>query len=589
MPYCIAIVGAGPTGLSALENLFLELDHHSTGQMIKVLQFNNTIYFGSGWVYDLNQPCTNWLNIPYRKIAIKGRKRISYCGISIPSFPSFHQWSENHDNSNTPDLYPTRSCIGKYLKERYLSIADTLHKNGTLVSINQSVKKVQRTGSTFSLIAKDHTLFYAHEVVLTVGHQSTLPSEQLNYWQKCSKKSPGLSLFAEPYPVDRFRLRNTSFKGKNVALRGFGLAMLDVMRALTEGLGGRFEVVNKYTQSMKFTTTEFVPVRIIPFSRDGLPMVPKPLNQLVDRKFKPTDQEMRNLRQDLLTNVARGEWQKNHLFLIKAMAKVAAGIFVRFKEPFRGHSLTGDEALSLAIKWLNDESTTHNSIFPRDLPAAVSMKVFISMATGSGPVSLDYCIGQVWRHCQQLLYKHLSFTNLSIEIVKSIIDLDERIKRYSYGPPVASIQQLLALIDANILSLSMVDDPDIELNDEGWHFEIDGKNLTATTMINTVLDAPRMLSVKSELIQNLIRDNLIMPIHQDMGAHTCANGLVFNPIGTDPTNLAILGRLANGSVVGIDSLKECFGKRTKDWAKSVVKRLPMVQPGTMIHSADLNS
>lgn len=100
------------------------------------------------------------------------------------------------------------------------------------------------------------------------------------------------------------------------------------------------------------------------------------------------------------------------------------------------------------------------------------------------------------------------------------------------------------------------------------------KSLIATTMINTVLDPPHLLKVKSELIQNLIRDNLITPIHQEMGALTQANGLVINPGSKYLTNLAILGRLANGSVVGIDSLKECFGTRTKDWAKSVVKRLP---------------
>lgn len=573
-PYCIAIIGAGPTGLSALENLFLELNHHGDRQTIKVLLFDNTNYFGSGWVYDLNQPSTNWLNIPYRKLAIKGRRQISYSGISIPPFPSFHLWSKNQDYSNMLDLYPTRSWLGKYLNERYFSIADTLQKNGILMAMNQKVKKIQRNGPWFDLKVKDGAVYPAHEVVLTVGHQATRLSKQLIYWQERCKKCPNLSLFTEPYPVDRFRPKNTSFKGKTVALRGFGLAMLDVTRALSEGLGGRFEVVDKPTQSMKFTTSEFVPEKILPFTLDGLPLVPKPLNQIVDQKYKPNAQEMRSLRQNLLINVAQAKCPMNHYFVIEVMAKVAAGIFIRFKEPFGDHSLTRDEAQSLAVKWLNDESTTHNTIVPRDLATAESMKVFVRMATGSGPVSLDYCIGQVWRHSQQLLYKHLSFTNLPIEIVKSIVDLDERMKRYSYGPPVASIQQLHALIDAKILSLCMVDDPDIELSYEGWHFEIDGKSLIATTMINTVLDPPQLLKVKSELIQNLIMDNLITPIHQEMGALTQANGLVINPGSKYLTNLAILGRLANGSVVGIDSLKECFGTRTKDWAKSVVKRLP---------------
>jgi hypothetical protein len=51
--------------------------------------------------------------------------------------------------------------------------------------------------------------------------------------------------------------------------------------------------------------------------------------------------------------------------------------------------------------------------------------------------------------------------------MKELIALNQNTKRYSYGPPVESILQLIAMQEAGILLLDFVNDPEITLVDEG--------------------------------------------------------------------------------------------------------------------------
>jgi len=125
------------------------------------------------------------------------------------------------------------------------------------------------------------------------------------------------------------------------------------------------------------------------------------------------------------------------------------------------------------------------------------------MATGEQAVSLDYCIGQVWRHYQPSIYEALSFNQCPNSVFAAIIALDESTKRYSYGPPAESIQQLLALTEAGSLNLGLINDPDIDLTDEGWQFHHLGNSITATMMIDSVLDTPKIKSVNSPIVKNI--------------------------------------------------------------------------------------
>ena len=196
------------------------------------------------------------------------------------------------------------------------------------------------------------------------------------------------------------------------------------------------------------------------------------------------------------------------------------------------------------------------------------------MALGNIPISLDYCLGQVWRHCQPTLYATFSYAEINYDIIEKVATLDDRIKRYSYGPPIESMQQILALVDAKVLSLDFVNNPEIDTVDDGWLFK--NKNQASTpinTMINSVLDAPKLLDVNAPIIKSLLSNDLIQPIHTKLGIDTKKDGRVISYNSENQLPIAVLGRLSKGSVIGVDAILECFGSRARRWAKSAALKI----------------
>ncbi|RCW89817.1 FAD/NAD(P)-binding protein [Winogradskyella arenosi] len=232
------------------------------------------------------------------------------------------------------------------------------------------------------------------------------------------------------------------------------------------------------------------------------------------------------------------------------------------------------ELESVVIHWLKHENYRHHLLLDHKTEVYQQIKTYIGMALGDTSVSLDYCIGQVWRHCQPTLYKAFSHAKIDEGIIKEVIALDERSKRYSYGPPIESMQQVLALVDADVLSLDYVNNPKIILTPKGWNLENNAKTtISCSAMVNSVLDAPQLLKVDTPLIKNLLEDDLIQPIHSALGIETTSEGFVKTPHKDDNLAIAVLGRLAKGSVIGVDAILECFGPRIETWAKAQVERL----------------
>lgn len=572
----IAIIGAGPRGLSALENLFIELSEKKKEEDVVVSIFETSETPGSGNVWNTDQLKTNWLNISERALKdLKGRESIKLGDHNIPEFPSYTNWlpeEEQEPENNEPDRFPERSKLGTYLNERFTSIAVELQMAGYLKILKSEVIAIDYKDNTFSLKTEDDCYEF-DEIVLSIGHQPTKISDQLKKWKKHEKSNPKLQVFEAPYPVEDIMSSEKINESSIVAIRGFGLAMIDVVRALTIGKGGEFEILNKKTFRSKFISSSQVPKKIVPFSLDGNPMVPKPLNAEIDYIYEPTDEEIEKFAKTI-SKIAHGKKVVSDIsFLKNAIAKIASRVYLDLQDKAYSHDLNQKELKSIIVDWLSEADFKHELLLPTSQPASKSMKAFIEMALGEAKVSLDYCVGQVWRHCQPSLYKEFSHSNLKDDVIASVIALDERIKRYSYGPPIESMQQLLSLVDAGILDLYLVEDPEITEVKDGWQLENNRSKCIAQIMINSVLDAPKIMEVTSPLIRNLLSNDLIEPIHSELGINTQKDGTIEISDESKSIPLAVLGRLSKGSVIGVDAILECFGPRVKDWAKAVVKRV----------------
>lgn len=570
--YTFAIVGLGPRGGYALECLACELASHGTQHTVRILVFDTTGEAGNSPVYTDDQLDSNWINITERALRLDERLPIEIGSMQAPRFPSYHDWAglEFADwPEDSVDTFPPRAQIGKYLRERCNSLIEPLAEDGILEFIGERVDRVTQTDNHCGLVTRSGASYQANEVLLTVGHQPVHRDDQIEHWRKFVQRSTGNMLYDEPYPVTNLKLQKDESGIHRAAVRGYGLAMIDVVRGLAERYG-EFVITDEATREQRYEPGA-ARLKIAPFSRDGLTMGPKPVIPALDSLYRPSDTSIRNLEARLRDREAQAA-ADGHQFLIEIMAPLIAEQYIslRGRVERASESETGIE--DLVISWLLDDEYDDARIMSRELDPVVTLDRFIGMAIGEAAVYLDYCAGQVWRHAQPTIYASLSHSELSNEALAEIISLDERMKRYAFGPPVESLQQLKALHEASVLDLRVLNDPEIVCDERGWTLTCGEKAFTTPTMIDSVLDGPKIKTVSSPIIENLLSDERIQIAHDELGVMTNECGYIRASTGDEVLPIAMLGRLAKGTVIGVDAILECFGERPRRWAEAAVSR-----------------
>jgi len=572
-----AIIGVGPRGLVALENLLNVFSDVNLTADVECHLFDSSDYPGAGPNYAPDQLECNQLNVPLRTMPISRRSEVSG-KIRIPSFPSFEQWYRGlHpiDDSQT-DHFPPRAQIGLYLQERLAALLSepsimsrvTVHSD-TVVDLLQ-----QRDGWSVQTQQATHdTLF--DDVLVTVGHQPTKLDASLETWSNSLTTNDSRLLFVEPYPNDRIVNEHRIHNGTTVALRGMGLSMIDVVKSLTIGRNGKFEPTGFDRMAQQYYPSGEEPRRIVPFSLDGQPMAPKPVNEEIDERFRPSDDVINSVEQALAANLSLppGEHGLRDL-LIELACHAVVPIFqtlhvLEYPTTSNHCQLQSAESLtSCAQQWLLSESFAHPTIVDRSTSTVDIMHQFLEMAHGIFPPSLDYCLGQVWKHLQPSFYRLLSFRDFEGDVIASAIELDQRLKRYAFGPPAEAIARLIALCDVGILQFRIADDPDIALIDKGWQFTDGADILVAQCLVNSVLSPPDVALMDSALVNQLKDREVLKLVHDGLGARAKSDSQLV-PIDQ---SVAAAGRLIYGTVFEADALVCCFGEDLLRWASGVASR-----------------
>lgn len=574
----IAIVGCGPRGLSSLESLL-----NFQAKTKNTINFAVTIFEpasspGAGQVWNLQQSNSNWMNISDRALQdLNGRPRIDFKYFAIPNFPSYSEWFNSFHVNDTNsigniDKFPPRSTMGHYLSERYNSIADVLIKHEVLQVLKARISRVYSKQESLMLIDENGHTHGFDECLLTIGHQPTHASKQILKWKEGSQRFK-TNLITEPY--NELLYENIG-SNEIVAIRGFGLATIDIIRLLTIERGDRFESIGSSLYEFNYIASENSVQQIIPFSLDGLPPMPKPVGKDIDKFFTPDQSQLFRFTSKIRAKLLSKKEAMSPGFLIDSFAEIASEIFLNLGAKRIMFAITRLDLEVLIKRWLENMQTNHDLILDTKLSTEAYMTKTMNMAIGDEPISLDYCIGQIWRHLQPTIYKQLSHSSLSDKVISDIISLDERTKRYSYGPPVESIAQLIALSKAGKLNLNFINDPKIEMDQRGWNLKCDEKNVITNTMVDSVLDAPKLKNINSEIIEYLLKDELLSPVSSNLGVETKADGIVVLAKANEKVNLTMLGRNCKGSVIGVDAILECFGSRIEDWAQGIIDRVNFI-------------
>ncbi len=549
----------------------LELSEKPEISLPRILVFESSGMWGYGPVYDLDQLSSNWINISERHMDISPRSECKLGELTIPKFPGYHDWADlDYDiiSDEQPDTYPHRGKVGQYLQARYQSVAQPLRSAGLLTEVEERVIEIDlHRDESMSIItdkAKYKSIFHA---LLTIGHQDTELDDQILKWQTHAESYDRVDVLKSPYPMRRVMEYQKDGKHSAIGIRGFGLAMIDVVRAIAESRG-HFDGVG---EDMRYVCLEGRDFLLVPFSLDGLPMVPKPINAVQDARYEVADQMLETLEQTL-SDPEKQKRAASADFLVDALLPIIAYIYQRLSNRRGDEALDPADISQIARVWIKDDVKNDAHILSTDLSTAEQIQALVDMSHGRIPITLDYCIGQVWRHCQPTIYKALSYNECSDEVFAQIIALDEKSKRYSYGPPVESMSQLLALARAGVVTFTHVADPEIMLSPYGWKLQTDDEQQIVSMMVDSVLDSPQIVKVCTDLVTDLLEDDIIHPVHDDYGVTTREDAYIISA-DDRPVPLALLGRLAKGTVIGVDAILECFGARAENWASAAVKQL----------------
>lgn len=572
----IALVGFGPRGLACLENLVLALGKEKRNIPILITVFEPSSRLGTGKAWELNQPETNYINISDHALQnLQGREKLVWGACTIPSFPSYSQWCINEQKTENikgdKDVYPARSQMGTYLNQRASSICTVLKEHKLLTICQAKITDITFSANELILMAQQEE-YKVTEAVLTLGHLPTKDSEETKQF-KAHARNNACIYIDNPYET---LLAQGNMSNTIVAIKGFGLSMIDIARQFTSYAYGRFKK-NEKEPFLNFIPEKGCVHKLIPYSFDGLPCVPKPYGRTVDEQFAPTNTETNTFELAVRNSLSTPEANEDLQFLLDAFARVAAAVFKRnHKEIIATHSLQ-----LLIVAWLQDTNTKHELILDTQLDTKAYMVRCVHMAYGTEESSLDYTIGQVWRHLQPTMYRLFAFSGLPGHVLKKLVTMDESIKRYSYGPPVESILQLIALVDANILDLRFVNNPEVTMIETGWKLSKDKYTQEAQQLCNSVMEAPVLKELESPLIDSLEKQQLIQAVHPELGIQTYPDATVV-PVEnqTKPIPISVIGRNAKGSVLGTDAILECFSPEISDWAAGVVHRFKNYKSNT---------
>ncbi len=535
----IAMIGAGPRGLGAIEAL---INCRSAGDRpLELIIFDDLMLAGAGPNFDPAQTPYCVLNTPLRDIEL------------APTFPlpcgSFRQWQKEQDACDG-ERFPTRAELGTYLTTRFQDVTGIAGSDLALTTHAAHVSGLLRKKDGWHVSIAGNSLGPFDEVVLVPGQPRTAPDKQCVAWADHARKND--LCFTSAYPDVQLLAAARDWTTRAVAIRGLGLSTFDVLRILTVGCGGSFE-------NGAYEKSGAEPERILAFSLDGQPPFPKPVDKAHDDRFNPNDKEIELFEAALAKAVL--QHPEGALGLI---CNALVGPTRRIG------SEMGAECKNADINdWLETERKSPGGQESR--AATDTLRQGIGMAAGTIPPTVGYIIGQLWRKLQDQLRAGFNGASIEPDTACAIVGFDDGLKRYSYGPPLASSQELLALIDCNLVDLSVAVDPDIELFQSGWRLTSGDAEASVSVMIDAVISTPSLETVSDPLIVQLKSANLLQSKYRGSGANTRPDGRAISADGQASDGLCLLGRLASGSVIAVDSIHDCFGASSTRWAKGVLE------------------
>ncbi|QDU89553.1 hypothetical protein Pla175_29450 [Pirellulimonas nuda] len=533
-PYRIAIVGAGPRGLHALEAVAAAYGSASGRKPVDVTFFDPAEAPGAGAVYAPSQPPWLRMNFPAKRVSAW-----SCSSADRPSRLGFVDWCHRRGHTQVTDgVYAPRSLVGAYLSDCFATLVKQLPPGITCRVEQQRVAAVAPLPSRVEIVAGGRRLGF-DEAVVTTGH--------------------GCDAHARPrggvWPLASIARHAEGWVGQRVAVRGFALTAIDAILALTEGQGGRFEpegAVWRYRASGR------EPVVIAPFSRSGRPMYAKP-DYAVAQAWGEWDGWRRVC--DRLASLETMHGSLDFLVDIRPVLLSVADSFAAWargdREPLEGGA---------ARSWLDRQAAA-----PED--ALACWEQSCAIAGGRRPPDPASALGEVWRRCYPQLVRLVSYGGLRSSSCASWKQFAVIMERVAFGPPAENVRRLLALVGSGRLDLGFLPAPAVTRQERGWRVERGAHRFDASVLVHAVIAGPEQNAQRGPL-GKLLANGYLALAAETGGVKVDRQG---RPVGAalpSGDRLRVFGRATEGWILGADTLNRELHPETARWAVDLVRRLP---------------
>ncbi|SIR32956.1 FAD/NAD(P)-binding protein [Maribacter ulvicola] len=582
--YKVGIIGFGPKGFYGFERLVAYLNEAKVSSTIQIHIFNTTAFLASGDVYRTDQPAYLIMNYANRNI----NSWVVQEPFSMASAtPDFVTWltAKGHANA-APGKYAPRSLVGGYLSDCYQMVLEQLPKNVVVVAHIGRVTNMIQQNEDYHVFYTDRKtgeqdIVACNNILFTTGHHSFKAQKPIS--ETFGNRIDFI------YPTNE-KLKSVS-AASLVAIKGFGLTAIDAILALTEGKGGKFKKNDKGV--LKYFSSGEEPYKIYPFSRTGLPMVP--------RNGSPTsDAQLYFFTEAVIAELKQNRPISFSCTILPLIKKEF--YFTYYSVLFKnyGHQFYFDDDFTVMenqVQYFHEDypecpvfnwETIINPFRDESVLSTVVIQVYIQFLIDEAKAGEDkspfMAAVATWRKISPIFNELYSFGGLDAVSHKKFDSYYFGLfNRLSYGPPVKNMQKILALCKAGILDFTYVKSASITRNESKNNFSLyleNGKETDINYSINATISRAKEGEFENELYQNLLKNGLIREFENKLKAGYkpgCVainkDGNAINEDGTINTTISFYGTPTEGITCDNDTLSRTRNDFATVWAKATCEAI----------------
>ena len=576
----IAIVGGGPKGLYGLERLVAQLATRSDRPAVEIHLFNRTADFGAGEIYATDQPDYLLINYAIGNITMW----IDEAPATVAPRPiSLTRWLQARGHAVTDHDFASRAQVGRYLRDGLEQILGHLPERVMVRCIVGEVVDLWHgdEGYRLRLRAADGDRVmepsYQH-LLLATGHPrpTPLPADE------AEDTVPFI------YPVDAW-LPDIPAQ-QPVAIKGMALTFIDAALALTEGRGGRF--APRAEGGVDYHPSGDEPSAIYPFSRSGLPMVPRgpDVASRTDTLCFFTAEALAVHRPPY--DFEATLWPLLHLDFTWAYYRV---LFQRTAFEAR-RCLSADEMTTqieefhrryevprFSIEQLFDPLAPLMPLDGDGLHRAVASYLHAGIeAAQRGPEAHPLAaLSAVWRAALPRFRQCFAFGGLTeASHLHFLREFAPALIRISFGPPLPNAQKIAALVEAGLLRFDVSRGARCERDEKGQLLLVRGaERRPVSRLIDGRIPKLSLTHNASPLARRLVERGLAQMAHdaEQGGLAISRRGALLNAQGSEE-RITLTGTPTEGALFDNDSLSRHCNNLVSGWAADCLTELLQRNP-----------